>query len=73
MAEMRRLKKNETTEIVVQRTDFHGSVGIDIREYVTRERYTGWPRNGIRIPVEKWQDFKAILDNVDGIGRVEIS
>jgi hypothetical protein len=73
MGEMGRIKNNDTTEIVVQKTEFHGSIGIDIREYVTSERYTGWSKNGIRIPVEKWQDFKAILDNVDGIGKVESS
>ena len=28
MAEMGRLKKNDTTEIVVQKTEFRGSVGI---------------------------------------------
>jgi ABC-type Mn2+/Zn2+ transport system ATPase subunit len=65
MAEIGRLRKNETTEVVVQKTEFHGSVGIDIREYVTSERYTGWSKNGIRIPVEKWQDFEEILDKVD--------
>jgi len=65
MAEIGRLRKNETTEVVVQKTEFHGSVGIDIREYVTSERYTGWSKNGIRIPVEKWQDFKEISDKVD--------
>jgi ABC-type Mn2+/Zn2+ transport system ATPase subunit len=65
MAEIGRLRKNETTEVVVQKTEFHCSVGIDVREYVTSERYTGWSKNGIRIPVEKWQDFKEILDKVD--------
>lgn len=65
MAEIGRIRKNETTEIVVQRTEYRGSVGIDVREYVTSERYTGWSKNGIRIPVEKWADFKAILDSVD--------
>ncbi|MBN1235734.1 MAG: transcriptional coactivator p15/PC4 family protein [Methanotrichaceae archaeon] len=64
MAEIGRLRKNDTTEIVVQKTEFRGSVGIDIREYVTSERYTGWSKNGIRIPVEKWQDFKEILDQI---------
>jgi pimeloyl-CoA synthetase len=62
MAEIGRLRKNESTEIIVQRTEYRGSVGIDIREYVTSDRYTGWSKNGIRIPVEKWQDFKEILD-----------
>jgi hypothetical protein len=65
MAEVGRIRKNETTEIVVQKTEFRGSVGIDIREYVTSERYTGWSKNGIRIPVEKWKDFKEILDKVE--------
>lgn len=65
MAEIGRLRKNDTTEIVVQKTEFRGSVGIDIREYVTSDRYTGWSKNGIRIPVEKWKDFKEILDKVD--------
>jgi pimeloyl-CoA synthetase len=65
MAEIGRLRQNETTEIVVQKTEYRGAVGIDLREYVTSERYTGWSKNGIRIPVEQWPDFKAILDSVD--------
>lgn len=64
MAEIGRLRKNETTEIVVQKTEYRGAVGIDLREYVTSERYTGWSKNGIRIPVEQWPDFKSILDSV---------
>jgi len=71
MAEMGRLRKNDTTEIVVQMAEFRGSVGIDIREYVTSERYTGWSKNGIRIPVEKWQDFKEILDKVDTADKAD--
>jgi len=65
MDEVGRIRKNDTTEIVVQKTEFRGSVGIDIREYVTSERYTGWSKNGIRVPVEKWKDFKEILDKVE--------
>jgi hypothetical protein len=65
MAELGRLRKNDTTEIVVQKTGFRGSVGIDIQEYVTSDRYTGWSKNGIRIPVEMWQNFKEILERVD--------
>jgi hypothetical protein len=65
MAEIGRLKKNDTTEIVVQKTEYRGSVGIDLREYVTSEKYTGWSKNGIRVPVEKWKDFKEILDRVE--------
>ncbi len=66
MAEIGRIRKNDTTEIVVQKNEFRGSVGIDIREYVTSDRYTGWSKNGIRISVDKWKEFKAILDMVEG-------
>jgi rhodanese-related sulfurtransferase len=65
MAEIGRMRKKDTTEIAVQKTEYRGAVGIDVREYVTSERYTGWSKNGIRIPVEKWPDFEAILDSMD--------
>lgn len=65
MSEIGRMKKNETTEIVVQKTEYKGSMGIDIREYVTSDRYTGWSKNGIRISVDKWKEFKSILDKVE--------
>ncbi len=65
MAELGRIRKNDTIEIVVQKTEYRGSIGIDVREYVTSERYTGWSKNGIRIPFDKWKEFKAVLDKVD--------
>jgi len=62
--EIGRIRKNESTEVVVRKTEFRGSVGVDIREYLTSERYTGWSKNGVRIPIELWPEFKAILDRV---------
>jgi hypothetical protein len=63
-AEIGRVRKNETTEVVVRKTEFKGTFGIDIREYVTSEKYTGWSKNGLRIPVDQWKTFKEILDKV---------
>lgn len=63
--EIGRIRKNETTEIVVRKTEFKGSLGIDIREYVISEKYTGWSKNGLRIPVDQWKTFKDILDKVE--------
>jgi Transcriptional Coactivator p15 (PC4). len=63
--EIGRIRKSDTTETVVRKTKFRGSVGIDIREYVTSERYTGWSKNGVRIPLEQWKSFKEILNKVD--------
>ena len=69
-AEVGRVRKNETTEVVVRKTEFKGTVGIDIREYVTSEKYTGWSKNGLRIPVDQWKAFKEVLDRVV-LDRVE--
>jgi len=63
--EFGRIRKSETTELVVRRTEFRGSAGIDIREYVTSEKYTGWSKNGIRIPVDQWRSFKEILEKIE--------
>ncbi len=63
--EIGRVRKSDTTETVIRKTEFRGSVGIDIREYVTSERYTGWSKNGVRIPLEQWKSFKEILNKVD--------
>jgi Transcriptional Coactivator p15 (PC4) len=70
--EMGRIRKNETTEVVVRKTEFKGSVGIDIREYVTSEKYTGWSKNGLRIPVDQWKAFKEILDKI-GSDKVSLN
>lgn len=67
---MGRIRKNETTEVIIRKTEFKGSVGIDIREYVTSEKYTGWSKNGLRIPVDQWKSFKEILDKVS-LDKVE--
>ena len=66
--EFGRIRKSETTELVIRRTEFRGSAGIDIREYVTSERYTGWSKNGIRIPMDQWRSFKEILDKIEVSG-----
>lgn len=62
--EIGRIRKNDSIEVVVRRTEFKGMVGIDIREYLTSDRYTGWSKNGIRVPLEQWKAFKEILDLV---------
>lgn len=67
--EIGRIRKNESTEVVIRKTEFKGSVGVDIREYLTSERYTGWSKNGVRIPIELWPEFKAILDRVGDGGK----
>ena len=51
--EIGRIRNNSTTEVVVKITEYKGSVGVDIREFVTSERYTGWSKSGTRIPADQ--------------------
>ncbi len=60
-----KIKKNDTTDIVVRVDDFGGRVGLTIREYVTSERYTGFTKAGTRIPLESLDEFKEIVSKID--------
>jgi len=63
-----KIKKGEyqgaLTEIVVGIREYNGKVGIDIREFVTSEKYTGPTKKGLRIPAESFKDFKQMIDSI---------
>lgn len=52
------------TEIVVGIREYNGRVGVDIREFVTSEKYTGPTKKGLRIPAESFQDFKKMINSI---------
>ncbi|RLE45648.1 hypothetical protein DRJ25_05315 [Candidatus Woesearchaeota archaeon] len=62
--EIGRIKKNDTTEIVIKVDDYGGAPGVTIREFVTSDRYTGFTKQGTRILKEQWDDFKKLIDQV---------
>ena len=39
-----RIKKNDSTDIIIRIDDFGGRKGLTIREYVTSDRYTGFTK-----------------------------
>ena len=53
------------TEIVIGIREYKGRVGIDIREFVTSEKYTGPTKKGLRIPAENFADFKKMILDLD--------
>ncbi len=60
-----KLKKNDTTDIVVRLDDFGGRKGLTIREFVTSDRYTGFTKSGVRIPATDFQKFKDFINSID--------
>ena len=53
-----------TTEIVVGIREYNGSVGVDIREFTTSEKYTGPTKKGLRIPAKNFQEFKQMINSI---------
>ena len=49
-----------TTDIVIGIREYNGRVGVDIREFTASEQYTGPTKKGLRIPAEKFEEFKSI-------------
>ena len=64
-----RIQKGEyqgtTTEIVVGIKEYNGKIGIDIREFTKSETYTGPTKKGLRIPAEKFEDFKTMINSIN--------
>ncbi len=59
-----RIKKNDTTDIVVRVDDFGGRAGLTIREFVLSDRYTGFTKAGVRILADNFQRFKDMINSV---------
>jgi hypothetical protein len=52
------------TDIIVAVREYNGRVGVDIREYATSEKYTGPTKKGLRIPAERFEDFKKMIHSI---------
>lgn len=52
------------TDIVVGVREYNGRVGVDIREFTTSEKYTGPTKKGLRIPAEKFLEFKEMINSI---------
>jgi len=60
-----KIAKNDQTDIVVRIDDFGGKRGLTIREFTKSERYTGFTKSGTRIPVEKFLEFREIINSIN--------
>ncbi|MEA3248669.1 MAG: transcriptional coactivator p15/PC4 family protein [Nanoarchaeota archaeon] len=53
------------TDIVVGIKEYNGRVGVDIREFTQSESYTGPTKKGLRIPADKFDEFKTIINSIN--------
>ena len=59
-----KIKKNDTTDIVVRVDDFGGRRGLTVREFVTSDRYTGFTKAGVRIIGSEFSKFKEMINSI---------
>jgi hypothetical protein len=67
-----KIKKNDTTEVVIRVDDFGGRKGITIREFVTSDRYTGFTKSGVRILAGDFEKFKEMINSVSDEDMAEV-
>ena len=62
-----KIKKNDTTDIVVRVDDFGGRIGVTVREFVNGADggYTGFTKAGTRIPADKFLEFRELINTID--------
>jgi len=53
------------TEIVIGLREYNGKTGVDIREFTQSEQYTGPTKKGLRIPADKFGEFKSMINSID--------
>jgi hypothetical protein len=59
-----KIKKNDTTDIVLRLDDFGNRKGFTIREFVTSDRYTGFTKSGVRILAPDFKKFKDMVNSI---------
>jgi len=63
--EIGRIKKTDTADIVVKVDDFGGNIGVTIREFIKTDNYSGFTKQGTRIPKSEWENFVKIIKQVN--------
>ncbi len=53
------------TDIIIGIREYQGRVGIDIREFMKSEQYTGPTKKGLRIPADKFEEFKKLINSIN--------
>ena len=53
-----------STDIIVAIREYNSRVGVDIREYTTSDKYTGPTKKGLRIPADRFQEFKDMINSI---------
>lgn len=58
------IKVSDAVEVRVKVSEYKDELRLDIREYVTSEKYTGYTKKGVNLPLNALDDLIEILVGV---------
>ena len=59
--EIGKFAKRPGLSVIVRISSFKGSRGLDLRQWQEDSTYTGWTKKGIRLPIDKIKEIKALF------------
>ena len=54
-----------SSAIVAECKEYKGQKAVDLRKHVKSNKYTGPTKQGLWIPVGKWDEFKALVNSIE--------
>ena len=60
-ADLGKFAKRQGLSVVAQISAFHGSYGLDLRQWQEDSKYKGWTKKGIRLPANKIKEIKILF------------
>jgi isocitrate dehydrogenase len=70
--EQTKLSLSDSSSIIAEQKEYKGQKAIDLRKYVTSTKYSGPTKSGLWIPVEKWEEFKEMVNSVEVPTETEV-
>lgn len=55
---------SDRSVLVIKRSKWNGRNLVDIRVWVSTNRYAGPTKRGFQIPVNRWEDFKKMVNRI---------
>jgi hypothetical protein len=62
--EIGRIKKENCPEIVVRVSKYKGEEWVDMRKYLTTDKFTGWSKQGLALRKKDLPELVALLKKI---------
>jgi hypothetical protein len=61
------IQLSDSSAVVAEVKEYKGQKAVDLRKHVQTQKYTGPTKSGLWIPVEKWAEFKQLVNSIEAV------